>query len=291
MLWIDKIVAKATKDYSDNTVEAIRQDLTVFSDWFEEENGERFLPEKLTNYDFRQFRKFQLSQVRVSAATWNRRMWSLGILAAYCWDQGYVKSDLMQGVEGAAVQALAPKWLTRSDWGRFMRQVERDVNAALTEKQLETALRDQAMVGFLAFAGLREGELVQIRATDVVLRERSGFVTLGADITKGEKERVVPLSATGRRMIEPWLQHCQDDLLFGISTRNVQLRIRGISDRAGCEASVAPHMLRHSFAKRMIDKGARDVEVADLLGHSSLDTTRRYTRPGLDDLADAVELV
>ncbi|NSW52176.1 MAG: tyrosine-type recombinase/integrase [Anaerolineae bacterium] len=291
-MWINEVVCSAEMaKYSENTISALERDLMVFSDWFEEENGEVFLPEKLTNYDVRRFRKFQLEQARVSAATWNRRMWSLGLLADWCQARGYVKTSPMEDIEGVAVQALAPKWLSKSDWARFMRQVERDVNAASTSLQITTAKRDQAMVGFMAFAGLREGELVQIRATDVVLRERSGWVLLKADITKGEKERIVPLSREARRMIEPWMDMSSSEVLFPMTERNVQLRVRAISDRAGCDAQVAPHMLRHSFAKRMADKGVRDTEIADLLGHSSLDTTKRYTRPGIDDLAEAVELV
>jgi integrase/recombinase XerC len=60
------------------------------------------------------------------------------------------------------------------------------------------------------------------------------------------------------------------------------------AEQAGLE-DVTPHTLRHTFAKSILDSGANPFEVAKLLGHSSLDSTARYTQPSEDDLMNAVE--
>jgi len=74
-----------------------------------------------------------------------------------------------------------------------------------------------------------------------------------------------------------------------LGTRAVQRVVARQGSPVGLE-NLTPHVLRHTFAKNLVDAGVRLEKVADLLGHSRLDTTRIYTRPGQRDLEQAVEV-
>jgi integrase/recombinase XerD len=74
----------------------------------------------------------------------------------------------------------------------------------------------------------------------------------------------------------------------GIQSKTIQRAVQRFAGEAGLE-NVTPHVLRHSFAKALIDSGVTLEKVATLLGHSNLNTTRIYTTPGERDLEEAVK--
>jgi len=127
------------------------------------------------------------------------------------------------------------------------------------------------------------------------LGERVGRVTVRRG--KGDKFRQVPLAKEARRALRLWLDTRGADPgpVFPskrtprISTRAVIERVREIGRMAGVE--LTPHDLRHTCAKRMCDEGVPLTVVQKILGHSRLETTARYVKPGWDDLAAAVERI
>jgi site-specific recombinase XerD len=105
---------------------------------------------------------------------------------------------------------------------------------------------------------------------------------------KGNKSRVVPLNKKARKALEAWLPLTGDDRVFPLQRAGVHKRVKLYTTRAGLDGCSA-HTLRHTFGKNLIDQGVGIEQVASLLGHSTLDTTRIYTLPGEQDLARAVE--
>ncbi|MCS5697317.1 tyrosine-type recombinase/integrase, partial [Desulfofundulus thermocisternus] len=106
--------------------------------------------------------------------------------------------------------------------------------------------------------------------------------------------REVPLNVTARRIIQEWLTvHPGGDWLFPgrrkghITARTAEKILEKYARLAGVE--VTPHQLRHTFCKMLVDAGESLDRVAVLAGHSNLNTTARYTRPGIQDLEKAVE--
>ena len=287
--WRDAFLAQCEPRYSGHTRAAIASDLAVFLAWFRAENGEEFSPEKLTHWDLQGFRRHHVHECRRAAATWNRRLSTMRKLAHFFQNEGFIGADPTAEVRPMEIQDNQPKWLKRSDFGRFMRQVERNVNAARTRLQQKNALMDQAMIGLMVYAGLREFEVTGLRRADVVIRERSGHVMVHSG--KGDKERMVPLGKEARRLVQPWLDYWKEERLFDISERWVQKRIKTLGLQASCQEDITPHRLRHTFGKRMVEKGVSIEKVAMLLGHNSIETTKIYVRPGFQDLAEAVELV
>lgn len=280
-----------------HTIHAYISDMGVFSRWFERQNGEPFSPDQLNGVDLRGFRRSSLDDERCTPATWNRRLASLRVLVDFALAGGLISYDPLRGVEKADQVKLAPRWLKKEELNRVLRRCEINVNGSgNSEKTI--AIRDQAMIYLMAYAGLRESEVCALDLEDVEIHERSGKVMVWHG--KGGKRRVVPLAREARRAIGLWLErrdHSDTNALFTagkgggdrIGVRTVQRRVAEIGRQVGLELS--PHDLRHTMAKRALDEGAPLTVVSELLGHARLETTARYVQPGWGDLEEAVERI
>lgn len=284
----------ASRGKSERTVRAYLADVRSFGLWFEGENREGFEVGKITSFDLLGYRRWSIEEERVSPATWNRRRASLLVLVRWARDKGVLAYDPAADLKGQAEVDQAPRWLSKEEYGRFMRQVERLANGVRSEAGRRQALRDQAVVALMVWAGLREGEVCELRREDVQVSERKGKVVVRHG--KGEKYREVPLNDKTRRVLASWLEVCtQTGWLFvgkqgdRLQARGVQRRVAEIGRLAGVD--VTPHQLRHTFAKRLLDKGGQLTEVKDLMGHARLETTARYVKPGWEDLENAVERI
>jgi site-specific recombinase XerD len=186
-------------------------------------------------------------------------------------------------------------------------QVDRDrlpgqAPRALSEAELRSVVRaairaerprDTAAIALMAFAGLRVAETVGLDVEDVAISARKGSVTVRRG--KGDSGRTVPLSTEARALIEPWVHRSPRETsgpLFAgpaghLSARAVDRLTRRIGASAGM--SLSPHVLRHTFVTRLVRSGVDVVLVAELAGHRSLETTRRYALPTQEDRAAAVE--
>jgi integrase/recombinase XerC len=180
--------------------------------------------------------------------------------------------------------AQAPRALTDAELRSVIRAAIRDANP-----------RDAAAIALMAFAGLRVAETVGLDVDDVALSARKGSVTVRRG--KGDAGRTVPLSTEARTLIEPWAQRSAapptGPLFSGpsgrLSSRAVDRLTRKCGERAGI--SLSPHVLRHTFVTRLVRSGADLVMVAELAGHRSMETTRRYSLPTAEDREAAVEAV
>ena len=155
--------------------------------------------------------------------------------------------------------------------------------------------RDECLVRLLINTGIRVEEAIALRWSDIQVRERSG--TLIVRKGKGRKQRSIPLNAEARaaltelRVIAP---RKAPEVLHGqrgpLTIRGLQAALAKYGGLAKLE-ECTPHVLRHTFGKNLADAGTPIQVIADLMGHESLETTRRYIQPGHDDLAAAVERI
>ncbi len=216
-------------------------------------------------------------------ATVNRALVSLSLFCQWALEQGMLVTNPVGGIKPISIEELAPHWLTRQQQAAFVRAVHKGQN-----------LRDLAIVGLMLHAGLRVSEVCALNRRDLVLRPRSGTVTVRYG--KGNKQRIVPLNVTIRRILADYLATLPppQQVLFA-SRRSTHFSVRGIQHLVKRYAynskieRVSPHILRHSFCKNLIDTGVSLDRVALLAGHSSLEVTRRYTTPSEQDLQKAVE--
>lgn len=280
---------------SPRTIAAYLQDVRKFSAWYAVENGEAFAPEKVTSLDLRGFRRHSLERERCSAATWNRRRIALKVLCGWLVASGALNYDPFRGIEPVKQAEPPVRALEKPQRIKFQKTAERQVEAAKTEFALFQALRDQAMIGLMVSAGLREGEVALLNPGDVVIKPRSGHVDVRG---KGEKYRKVPLGPEARAAIEPYLAmrgNSAGPLFSGkrggrLTTRQIQRIVVEIGRLAGLK--VTPHDLRHTFAHRSLHELDNPMPLPDLqyiLGHSRLEQTGRYAKPTWNDIQDAVE--
>ena len=176
------------------------------------------------------------------------------------------------------------------------KSLDRQQQYRLRRAAVASGPRDAALVALLLLAGLRVSEAISLSPADVVIRERSGQVVVRSG--KGAKRRTVPLNATARDLVRPWLEERTGmAVLFPGGRGRERLTrqgawevLRGLAAKARVEG-LHPHALRHTFAKNLVDAGVSLDRVALLLGHNRLDTTARYTRPTSEDLEAAVDLL
>ena len=153
-------------------------------------------------------------------------------------------------------------------------------------------LRDAAMLELLYATGVRVAELVGLDIGDVGFDNRTVRVT-----GKGNKQRVVPFGVPACRALERWLRQGRpalvrersgDALFLGVRGGRIDPRTvrRVVHERAQAAGvpDISPHALRHSAATHLLDGGADLREVQEMLGHSSLKTTQRYTHVSMEQL-------
>ncbi|MGH7388857.1 MAG: tyrosine-type recombinase/integrase [Candidatus Rokuibacteriota bacterium] len=147
--------------------------------------------------------------------------------------------------------------------------------------------RDRAVLELLYATGLRVSELTGLDLDDVDGGERTARV-----LGKGRKERIVPYGARAAAALSVWLATrggAPGPLFLGRRGRRLGVRavfglVRARARAAGIARRVGPHTLRHSFATHLLDAGADLRMIQELLGHSRLSTTQRYTHVGSDQL-------
>ena len=157
----------------------------------------------------------------------------------------------------------------------------------------DLGLRDKAMLETLYATGLRVSELVGLRSDDVDLK--TGYVRC---VGKGDKERVVPLGEMAAECISAYTDKVRGKLAKARKSEYLFLTTRGSSMSrvmfwkivrkyamlAGIKKSISPHMLRHTFATHLLERGADLRSLQEMLGHASIATTQVYTHVTRDHL-------
>jgi len=191
--------------------------------------------------------------------------------------EGRLETDPMENLRAPRAFAALPRYLTPAQ-----------VEALLAAPDVATArgLRDRAILEVLYATGLRVSELIALRARDLDLE--IGVLTC---FGKGRKERLVPMGGEARRWVVRYLDDARPDLageraapelfLNHRGGRLTRMGLWGIVRRhavtAGVQATLTPHVLRHSFATHLLDRGADLRALQAMLGHADISTTQIYT--------------
>jgi integrase/recombinase XerD len=148
-------------------------------------------------------------------------------------------------------------------------------------------LRDRALIEVLYATGLRVSELVNLKPQDLNLE--SGYLTTTG---KGRKQRLVPLGDEAASWVARYLKESRPALLKKRASPRLFVNARGgtgltrvgfwkiltaYGRQAGIGTSLSPHVLRHSFATHLLDRGADLRAIQMMLGHADLSTTQIYT--------------
>jgi integrase/recombinase XerD len=195
----------------------------------------------------------------------------------------YLLKDECLDFNPVANMALPKKWLKLPNY----LDIE-EIFRLLDTPDITTAIgkRDKAILELMYASGLRISEVVQLKLDDVYLDE--GFLRV---FGKGSKERIVPFGAKARDCLKDYLDKSRPTLLKEVKPAQVFLNyagaiftrqglwklIKAYGRKIGLANRLTPHVLRHSFATHLVEKGADLRSVQMLLGHSSIATTEIYT--------------
>jgi integrase/recombinase XerC len=227
---------------------------------------------------------------RLSPPTLARRLSSVRAFFAWLEREGLARDNPASLLKSPKLRKKLPKFLSADQAGEV-------VEAPLAGGNSEPArLRDAALLEVLYGSGLRVSELVGLDLDHLML-EREEVRVLG----KGKKERVVPIGSKARSALyaylerRPELRHPrtgrQDErsLFLGrhgtrLGVRRVQTLVQRYGALGAGRGDLHPHALRHSCATHLLEGGADLRAIQELLGHTSLATTQRYTHVSLDQL-------
>jgi integrase/recombinase XerC len=269
---------------SSHTIKAYSHDVSAFAQWWEGTYGQTFNPQAVTSPDIQEYRG-HLVRGGLKPATVNRRLIALRRFFVWAKGQQQITDSPFEVLEKVLVKEqkdVAPRWLTRQEQLALVRTV-----------RAGGSQRDQAIIQTLLGTGLRISELAALKVSDVEISHRKG--TLYVRAGKGSKARQIPLDKQTRQALSNYLMEREEDgnrqLFLGqrgpISEPGINYLVTKYAYQARLEGC-SSHTLRHSFAKNLVDAGTPLDQVATLLGHESLDTTRIYTRPSQKDLERAV---
>ena len=217
-------------------------------------------------------------------------------LFRYACREGILAANPAQSVRTPKVPKTLPRHLRPGEVENLLEAPAVSAEAGYV-REPQLALRDQAILELLYAAGLRVSELVGLDWRDIDLSARVLRV-----MGKGRKERMVPFGRPAQEALKTWLDIWEgirarsgsldedDDPVF-LNFRGQRLAdqsVRDVIDRwvdgAAVARGVHPHTLRHTFATHLLENGADLRTIQELLGHSSLSTTQKYTHLEVDRL-------
>lgn len=222
----------------------------------------------------------------LASSTVARRSAALRRFFGFLMDEGIRPDDPSSSLPRPKLQRPLPRILDAGEVEAMFAAVE---ERAASDEPL--ALRNLALLELLYGSGLRATELVSLPRRAV--RQGQPFLILRG---KGDKERLVPVSARAADAVRKWLPHAAGDSPWLFPSGKSHLSrvrlfqlVRGMAGLAGISPDrVSPHVLRHAFATHLLAGGADLRVLQSLLGHADISTTQIYTHV---DAARLVELV
>jgi site-specific recombinase XerD len=265
---------------SPHTQANYRESLLEFGAWYRDSFGELPVPALIDPGELRAWKSHLRDQRHLEPATVNRRMAALRSFLRFAEDAGIGPAIAVP--KPVRTQRQPPRWLNTRQQHALVRAARR-----------YGSLRDLAVVQLLLNTGLRVEELIKLRWRDITLGPRSGRLVVREG--KGRKQRPIELNIDARqalRELQAMAPHQSPQVIHGkrgpLTISGVQQSLAKLARVAGLD-ELSPHVLRHTFGHNLAVKGVAIQVIADLMGHESLETTRRYVQPGGEDLAAAVE--
>ena len=285
------------KNASPHTSRCYRRDLEGFED-FLKSSGMYLTPmgdveiEKVDRIAIRKYLSFLHRKNKKSSIA--RKISTLRSFFKYLVREQVIPSNPAKSVSTPKVEKTLPITLTVDEAFRLMESPKSISEKSSSEGSREKVLRDRAILELLYSSGLRVSELVGLNSNQLDLD--LGIVRV---MGKGRKERIVPV---GRKAIEVLKAYFEergmlkgDEPIFvnslrgRLTARSVGRLIKKYTRHSGIFRKVSPHSLRHTFATHLLDAGADIREIQEMLGHSSLSTTQRYTHVSMGKLMEVYD--
>lgn len=274
--WVDQFLNYiiVEKGLSKNTIEAYSHDLCRFFDFLKTKEINDV--SKIEKYDIRSF-LISLKRSGLSVKSLLRNLVTIRVFFRFLLQEGVIEKNPAEELDSPKIDRTLPEILT-------LKEIELLLNQPNTKTML--GIRDRAMLEMLYATGMRVSELTKISINQVNLE--GGYVVL---FGKGSKERIVPLGKEAIKWLELYLRDVRKKLnkrsenkfLFlsqwgrEMSRQQFWKNLKAYGKRAGIKKRITPHLLRHSFASHLLERGADLRSVQMMLGHIDISTTQIYT--------------
>ena len=261
---------------SKNTIESYSRDISSLLGFLEKEGISS--PEAVSENEIAAYLK-QLRKKRLSVRTMARYIVSLRQFFRFLLTEKVITEDPLRNTASPRPAKTLPHTLSLGEVEKLLQEPEKDTSPE--------ALRDRAMLEILYATGVRVSELISLELNRVNL-DHGYVVTLG----KGSKERIVPIGKAAIRKTKDYLLDSRPLLLRGRNSQYLFITartgsrmtrqrfwrmIKDYTIAAGIHSHITPHVLRHSFATHLLERGADLRSIQAMLGHSSISTTQIYT--------------
>ncbi len=172
---------------------------------------------------------------------------------------------------------------------KYLTQEQLDIYRNYVNTNIKKSERLKTLLLLLPYTGLRIGEITNLRKNNIFINNNNWFLVF---IGKGNKERKVPLNTEAKEILSNYLKTCNfysdNNLLFPISPDAVRDSIRGFKDKINMNF-LTPHILRHTFATLLLQKGVDITTISQLMGHSSpVITLNIYSHTNEEKMLEAV---
>lgn len=284
--WLGNL--KEVRNLSDNTLISYKHDVKSFIEFMSTHTGSEVSIKYLNDMKISDFRSF-LSYLRnkdISSTSIARIISSLKSFFNYLLNTNLIESTVVQSLRTPKQKKSLPRPISSE------LAIETIKHAQDMEKEKWIGLRNKSILMLLYGCGLRISEALNLNFEDI--NENDYLIIKG----KGNKERMVPLMDYVKNDIENYIHECpknfmKDDPLFvgkrldRLSPRIIQYVLEKIRHNLSLPETATPHALRHSFATHLLNSGGDLRTIQELLGHSSLSTTQKYTKVETEKLYDA----
>ena len=275
--------------YSPLTVRNYRRDVDEFLSWCGT-TREEFEPQRIKREDVVDWSIHLVEERKLKSASVNRAMASLRTLWRWMAARGYVDANITKVISQLKIPKRLPSFVPESRMEEVLTTMRDDL---ASDDFLR--VRNAVIVLLIYTAGLRLSELVGANVEDLA-PDYSSLRVVG----KGNKVRVQPLIEGMAPILKKYFsQFSLQNICIGqkkplilsqkgrrISQRTVERIVDGVLRSAGVQGKTSPHVLRHTFATHLLNRGSDLREIQELLGHSSLVATQVYTHTNIEQLRE-----
>ncbi len=259
---------------SQNTIEAYGHDVTRFLNFLREKKIDPV--EELSRLDLRTF-LHDLKKKGLSTRSIARNLVSVRMFFRFLQQEGVIELNPAEVLELPKMAKTLPEVLSLEEVERLLAQ---------PDPKTPLGVRDRTMLEMLYATGMRVSELIHLSTHQIQLE--GGYVLLRG---KGSKERIVPLGGEAIHWLKKYLTEFRPLLLKGretpflftnrsgrsMSRQQFWKSIKAYGRKGGIQKRITPHVLRHSFASHLLERGADLRSVQMMLGHVDISTTQIYT--------------